>query len=341
MNNKTAPVAIADEQILELVEIHKPGGLDNPYADPWLNHHYINLVRAALSCASPADIQPVTWTNQAAHTVLNMIGDGPYGGTDVADTIDLLNAAEIVRANIVDAAPVSPAMNNKEAEQPVKSWHERALEDGAGYANHSHYMMSEIESLRDVLTEIARTTNLTATESQFSRHLQWIAADAVGIARSIAALPQQEKEAALPAPMPVRSDYATNDDYGSAMTFWRNQRIAELERNAAPVAQQAPKPVSPDWKQAYNEWCGRPLPKAFDLNDIPAAMYAGFYGGFHAAPQEQPKPDVLKLIDRLHEMANQTPMKTNAKALINVYELDAIAANLRKAMSVQSKEADK
>ncbi|MFC7515048.1 hypothetical protein ACFQUU_08535 [Herbaspirillum sp. GCM10030257] len=49
--------------------------------------------------------------------------------------------------------------------------------------------------------------------------------------------------------------------------------------------------------------------------------------------------DALKDVDRLFEMANQTPMKTNAKALISVYELDAIASRLRLALQAIASHA--
>jgi hypothetical protein len=41
------------------------------------------------------------------------------------------------------------------------------------------------------------------------------------------------------------------------------------------------------------------------------------------------KAEFGALVDRLHEIANQTPMRTNTSALVNVYELDEIARKLR------------
>lgn len=95
---------------------------------------------------------------------------------------------------MLSASPALPRQGEKGDGAGITSWQERARIEGSGYANHCYHMQAEINELRAALAEIAQTKNLTATDAQFSRHLQKMASNASkGSAAPLSNQPEQDQ----------------------------------------------------------------------------------------------------------------------------------------------------
>ncbi|HVL77613.1 MAG TPA: hypothetical protein VM406_16485 [Noviherbaspirillum sp.] len=119
-----------------------------------LSSAFAQHLSRALAQQAAQEPQPVAWSETGALTVLNMTGDGPYGADDVAETIAFLNAAEIVRGNIVSAAaPAKPA--------DIEQAHRWATELAVSMARKFYPEAPQFEPLPDLVGVISQIDNMT------------------------------------------------------------------------------------------------------------------------------------------------------------------------------------
>jgi hypothetical protein len=66
---------------------------------------FSNGWHAALPQSTQSASASVTWDSKSALAALNVLGDGPYGETDIQEAMDFLNAAESIRSNFYAVQP--------------------------------------------------------------------------------------------------------------------------------------------------------------------------------------------------------------------------------------------